>query len=406
MKSKNILFLTTNNLTTNPRLLKEVKVAVEAGYLPTVVLFDFDNWTNNIEHSLRESLEGVKFITIPATRKNLLSWLFSSGVQYGCRKVYKFLKFSRRVNAFASDKRSYLLNRSLESLPSSYDFIISHNLGSLYPAYNFAEKYTIPFAFDIEDYHPGEMVSRDAGNEKERREFILKKLLPTAAYVSYASPLIGEATFSFIHDVSEQKRFLLNNAFSLLEFQQPKSLSNSRTKLVWFSQNIAAGRGLELVIPVLYSFRDRVKLTLIGNLIPEFYEAFLKQYDDVIEYREPLPQSELHLQLANYDIGLAIEISRSDINKDIALSNKLIAYAQAGLFVLATDTRGQALFIDEHPQIGSVFQQSTEGFETAFRQVLAKLQPIREAKQTRFAAARELAWEKEAEKLTEIWQTF
>ncbi|GAA4426847.1 hypothetical protein GCM10023188_09330 [Pontibacter saemangeumensis] len=401
-----ILFITTSNLTTNPRLLKEVNLAVASGVAPTVVCFDFDNWTTSIEEELRTSLTGVKFSAITATRKAFRNWALATGLQLMYRKLNHKLPHSLKMRAQASDKRSYLLEQKLKNLDTDFDLIVSHNLGALYPAYAFAKKSNIPFAFDIEDYHPGETVAVDAVNEVERRESLLKNILPKAFYVSYASPLIGEFSLALVPEVQEHNHFLVNNSFPLGEFQRPltKNVAD-KISFVWFSQNIAAGRGLELVVPVLYRYKDKVQLTLIGNLVPSFYEGFLKMFDDLIQYRNPLTQQALHLELAKFDSGLAVEISNRDLNKDIASSNKIFAYAQAGLYIMATDTSAQKHFINQNSSLGVSFPQSEEGFEIALQELLAQKEEVLATKQQRFEAGKSLAWEHESSKLLAAWKS-
>ncbi|WP_347159301.1 hypothetical protein [Pontibacter chitinilyticus] len=401
-----ILFLTTANLTTNPRLLKEVKLALENRYTPTVVLFDFDNWTTEIEEGLRKSLPRVDFIAITATREAFRSWLLASGLQVLLRKLHRLLPFPLRLCAFASDKRSFLLESNIKHLPNKFDLVISHNLGALYPAYSFAAQHKIPFASDIEDFHPGETIATDARHEVARRETLMKELLPKATYISYASPLIGKAATDLVPGLQKQNHFLINNAFSETEFLKPAQYSGEKIRFVWFSQNIATGRGLEIVVPVLFKYRDDVQLTLIGNLVPSFYESFLKKFDELIVYTKPFPQEALHQELSRFDIGLALELKSADSNRDICLTNKIFAYAQAGLFILATDTKAQELFIRQNPQLGVTFGQSSKAFEERVKCMIDQKEEILSNKMQRFVTGSKLAWEGEAVKLLETWKAF
>ena len=106
-------------------------------------------------------------------------------------------------------------------------------------------------------------------------------------------------------------------------------------KFVWFSQQIDKGRGLELILPVLDQFRDQIELHLIGNPKKQFEEEFLEERKFIFLHNT-MPQSELHIILSEYDVGLALEPGK-DLNNKLAISNKIFAYAQAGLHVLATD---------------------------------------------------------------------
>jgi hypothetical protein len=174
--------------------------------------------------------------------------------------------------------------------------------------------------------------------------------------------------------------------------------------LVWFSQNIAAGRGLELVLPVLYQFKEHVQLNLVGNLYPQFYNDFLVQYADILKITEPMPQAGLNKYICGFDIGLAIEQKASDFNRDICLTNKIFAYAQAGLYILATNTSAQTFFMEEHAGLGVVSGQSTIEMEKTIRNLLTNIETIRKEKKNRFEYAKKLGWESESQKLAGVWQ--
>ncbi len=453
-----LLFITTTNLTTNPRLLKELKLASENGHECTFIGFKLGNWSDGTEQEHLKLLAPVKPIYLSATKDSFNNWLLST-------IVWKFSIFFNKLFikslcAYAHNKRTWQLVLKLKRIKSDYDLIIGHNLGALYPAIRFAKKHNIPFAFDIEDYHPGEKCSPA---EKHRREFLMQKLLPKATYISYASPLIGEHSLALISkagiDTSKldsfkymatstkcisrtvcdtgfpdeietpigvklPDNFLVNNSFSQNEFQLIEN-SSEKIRFVWFSQNITWGRGLEQMIPALSKFREKIDLYLIGNKRLDFHEKFLKNYDDFINYIEPLPQKELNLKLSQFDIGLAIEISNVDLNKEIALSNKIFAYTQAGLFVLATDTSAQKRFIEEHNPcilnsdydqtitgrssrveisgIGLLTPQSSEEMEKAIEIIINGIGDIRASKKMRFEYAKQLAWEIEGLKLSSTW---
>jgi hypothetical protein len=400
-----ILFITTNNLTTNPRLLKEVQLALDNGFLPTVVCFDFDNWTTAIENDLRSEFIGVEFISIPASRESFFSWATTSVLHFFYRRLFKVLGYSLKGHAFASEKRSISLIHKLNELDSIYSFIISHNLGALFPAYFFAKKKKIPFAFDVEDFHPGEKIGKDYKNEKSRRIFLLQKLLPSASYISYASPLIGDAILNLIPTLSQRTYFLLNNSFSSKEFNLPEAVETNKLNFVWFSQNIAEGRGLEAFIPILYEFKDDVELTLVGNLNENFNNSFIKKYSEIISFIKPLPQASLHRLLSKFDVGLAIESESTDYNRDICLTNKIFAYAQAGLYVLATNTKGQTQFIEQNPWSGKLIGNTSNEFRYAIKYLIEKKCYIRNGSLERFGKSKKLSWENEQTILVNIWKS-
>ncbi|MBN2663701.1 MAG: hypothetical protein JXR68_08640 [Bacteroidales bacterium] len=397
--SSKLLFLSSTNLTTNPRLLKELLFAVEQGYEVDFVGFRLGAWSDEIDTEIIKNLK-ANFYYIPITRKPFFNWFWSSLIEKIYNKVYLFLPQNLKVNAFALSKRSYLLCKYLKKSKKKYDIIIAHTLPTFFPAHKYATKVNTKFIFDIEDYHPGE--ASVYTKEKQRKEFLMKKLLPKASYITYASPLIGENSLNLLENYPQNKHCLINNCFSQSEFQY-KENNFDKIKFVWFSQNIAAGRGLELVLPALNKFKDKVELHLIGNLYQRFYDEYLFDYIDLIVLHKPLPQKELNLKLSEFDVGLAIELNSVDFNRQICLTNKIWAYLQSGLYILATDTPAQVQFINEHANNGLITKQSTEQFKKNIAFVIENIKSIRLNKLQRFEYAKQFSWEVESKKLKEIW---
>ena len=293
------------------------------------------------------------------------------------------------------DKRSWLMKRAMKSIKA--DLVIAHNMGALYPAWWYSKKYKVPFAFDMEDYHPGEKIHTDNLNEKNRRKFLLKKLLPDAHYLSYASPMIGSYGLKLVGGDNLKSHFLVNNAFSYSEFIAPET-KNGKLKLVWFSQYIDAGRGLEGVLPIFDAFHDQLELHLFGSLRDNFYNETLK-HRKYISIHNPISQMELHHALADYDIGLALESIHQDLNRDICLTNKIIAYSQAGLYILATDTKAQKDFIEKNPQNGLVISTEYTDLYDKMEWVLDNLEEIRQKALMRYELNKRLSFENESLKL-------
>ena len=398
---KKILFISKDNLTTNPRLLKELKFAVKLGYNVDFIGFNSGNWSDKIDAELVKNIN-ANFHYIPITRKPFFKWFLNSIIEKVAQKLYPIFKHNLKINSFAHSKRSVLLNKYLQKSNNKYDLIIAHTLPTLYPAYNFAKKTNTKYTFDIEDFHPGEVISANEKNETARRIFLMKTILPKAIFITYASPLIGEHSLKLLSNYPEKQHKLINNCFSETEFQYVDNKSD-KIKFVWFSQNISQNRGLELIVPVLAKFKHKVELYLIGNLYQNFYTDFLEKYKDFITINKPLPQKELNLSLAKFDVGLAVEPEK-DFNNKIALSNKIFAYTQAGLFVFATDTPAQSKLLEEHKNIGITSKQDVENLLVAIQKIINNIEEIRKQKQVRFNYAQKLSWENESNKLIETWQ--
>lgn len=389
--SKQILFVTSTNLTSNPRLLKELRYAVELNYKVSFLGFRLGNWSDKIDKQILKSIN-ADFTYLSAMRKPFSSWLLSTICERVCKLIFAFVKNSLKI-AGLSNKRSFLLHNFLSKHSKQYDIIIGHTLQSLYPVYKFANKTNAPFTFDIEDYHIGETCSH---KEQKIRTLLMKTLIPKADRVSYASPMIGKYSIELCNN-NIKKHTLINNCFSSTEFQF-KENNSKKVRFVWFSQNIAWGRGLEQILPIMEKFKNKVELHLIGNLYQDFYNNVLHRYESFITIYEPMSQKNLNLKLAEFDIGLAIEPSK-DLNNDIALSNKIWAYLQSGLYIMASDTRGQTEFMNKHSKCGLITKQLEENLSDTISKIIAEIHTIRQDKRQRYEYAKKYSWETEAENL-------
>src|ERR1035437_8208759 len=338
-----VLFVSSVNLTTNPRIFKELQLAYKLNHQITFVGFKLGNWTDAGDEIIRKEFPSIKFIYLDATRKKYFEWLYFSLFHVFSKAIWWLNKNSLQLSAMAHSKRTIPLLKLFKKLRSNkYDLIVAHTLAALYPSSCFAKNIKCDFAFDVEDYHPGEKIDTDIVNEKKRREILLKKILPQTRYVTSASYLIGKNVEGLVVGV---KTKTVLNYFQKNEFIELCLNKSTKIKLVWFSQNRNAGRGLELVLAIWEDAKNYFELTLIGKLDTYFYENCIKQHPDII-IKGPMEQKDLHKDLASYDIGLAIDVDHDDFNRQLAITNKILAYFQSGLYILATNTPAQRQLID------------------------------------------------------------
>lgn len=419
-KNKHILFITTANLATNPRLYKEACLAVDNGFAITIIQYILGNWSDEKSADLlahlkkRNNNTEVHMHAVDATRKNKIRWLYFGFLEKASRLFYPLFKNRLRLVAYAHSKRTAQIINSFHIEKDKYHLICAHNLGALYTAAYFSNKLNVPFFFDVEDYHPEECINEDASNEKQRRIFLLQQLIPKAAFYTSASPLIGEYTEKLVGH--KEKHTVILNAFPKEEFNYTIVLPENEDELnfVWFSQNISLGRGLEqffdgLIYWLTKNPLAKISVTLIGNMYPQFQEYInvkIKTHElnknILIHHIPPVAQKELHQKLAEFDIGLGIEIV-SDFNKEICISNKIIAYAQAGLFILATDTKAQVAFLKSYEGLGVYNPPNENGFAESLDFIWSNRELIRNQKKNRLKLTEELSWEKESKKLMVLW---
>lgn len=390
-----ILFLTTHNLATNPRLYKEIVLAMQAGHTVQVICFSFNNWSASIDDQLKNNLADVNIIQLPAGRHPLFEWALSVLKEKTFRLAGKYAALNEAGLSQAISRRSSLLIKALQKASRPH-LVIGHNPGALWPAFKASKIFNCHVGFDVEDYHPGE------GHDKHIQSLtkkLLVALLPQMDYVSFAAPLIQQQVEADAGKPLENS-FTLLNYFPAEEFKQPDDETAEKISLVWFSQNINGGRGLELILPFVKA-TEKVTLHLIGNLDNEFFESYLKGISNIIIHA-PMKQADLHRVLYKFDIGLALDVPL-DKNRDFVITNKLLAYLQAGLYVVATNTLAQQSFLNSWQGHGECFDYKLNNAAIVLEKIIEKITIIRNQRKARYKDFEKNNWEAASLNLLKAW---
>jgi glycosyltransferase involved in cell wall biosynthesis len=396
---KKILFLTSTNIAANPRLVKELRLASANGFSCTVVQFRLGNWSDEMSTTLAREFPNVEFVYLSALRSPFFPWLKSSLLEKLYRLLPETLLSDNRLSV-AAGKRSLLLLSYLRRVQSLYDWVIAHNPACFYPALVFSKKSGAGLGIDVEDYHPGETADQKLSNLMLK---LFRNVLPLADYISYASGSIFQKTNSVVSFNNHAKQLTLINGFPAKEFAATSSPVSDSLQLVWFSQFIDKRRGLEPILAATKALYPMVELHLIGNVKEPFFQEHVSGIHGVV-YHPPLPQKELHLMLSTFDVGLALEPGR-DENNQLALSNKLLAYAQAGLFIVASHTKAQDLFLQESRLAYVQTDLEEKQLVKALLQLYEKKDAIRQHRAEQFAAGRQYDWEIISRDLIATWKT-
>ena len=314
-----------------------------------MICFEHNDWSLEASNTIVSHNTDVEFITINRHR-NVLETLRSKVYHKIAIILNPFFKSNQRIAAYASnDKTAQLLFRAKRyAAKHKLHRVIAHNMGSFYPALVIANSSNAKLQLDIEDYHPGEELYFNKKYDLQNRILVMQKAFTKANTITYASEGIKQKCKSVFSFSPQTKQAVIINAFKSGDFKQPEP-NNAELNMVWFSQNISAKRGLETVFD-LAKKHPEIKIHLVGNANHSFIETM--NPSENIRIYKPMFQENLHNFLATMDIGLALENKTGDGNRDICLTNKIIAYAQAGLYIFATNTFGQSHFLK---QIGSNF---------------------------------------------------
>lgn len=362
-----------------------------------VICYEFSNWSYELNLSIIQNFEkaGVRFFIIPAGRESFFFWLFSIGYSFFCKGLINLGVTSIPLLAQAISRRHILLVSYLHKVQKP-GLVVGHNPGALGAVMNAKLRFACKAGFDIEDYHPGE---GHQASLQQLTKLLMVKTLPGMDYVSFASEPIMEQVKKDLK-ATYPNWFTILNYFPENEFLLLDNAPEGPIKMVWFSQHINAGRGLELVLPFIKS-NPLVELHLYGHAHTGFYEKNLAGIQNIFVH-EPLPQLELHKVLATYDIGLALDIA-VDENRELTITNKLLAYLQAGLYVAVAGTKAQRAFMQELPGHGTCFDFSGNNVEKLMEQLVLDIEMIRKDKLKRFESFRERNWEAESILLYNTW---
>jgi glycosyltransferase involved in cell wall biosynthesis len=196
-------------------------------------------------------------------------------------------------------------------------------------------------AYDIEDWYSRDYLvpTRPVRLLEKLETFALAK----GRYCSCPSNSMADA---LALTYRSKKPSVIYNGFSDVDTPDLELMSSYKSpSFVWFSQTIGPGRGLEILTEILRHYDRPVEVHLIGDCV-EGYEEQLKNVFPFAKghqliFHPSVPHHQLLKEVAKYQIGLALELSYPD-NKNTTVSNKMLQYVQAGIKILASDTKGQS----------------------------------------------------------------
>jgi len=347
---KKIVLVSSGQPTLNPRLVKEADALSQAGYQVTVIYAYWNNWgTTHDEQMLpTKKWNAVRVGGSPQQHKAtyFLSRLINLAGRFAFKKVKLFAEY-------AISRSTYFLLKEVKKHRA--DLYIAHNPGALPAVVKAAKLNKGRCGFDAEDFHRHETSNEPTNPDVLLKTYIENKYLPLVNYLTTSSPQIA-AAYRKLYPVL--KPVVLLNVFPKGNIAAIKVNPDKPLRLLWFSQVVGANRGLDDIVKALQLLPGtQIELHLLGSTSGnEAYADSIKNSGINVKFHDTMPADELTNFATQFDIGLALEPGFS-INNNIALSNKLFTYMQAGLAIVASDTEAQLSFMDQNPQIGSTYHK-------------------------------------------------
>jgi hypothetical protein len=347
-----IVIITSGQPALNPRLVKEADALVESGHEVTVIYAYWNQWGKKFNEILlaKRSWTAICAGGDPEFHKSVY---FVSKIVFKLSKLISLLSGQRLLPDWAIGRPAPFLSRMAAKQVA--DLYIGHNLAALPATVNAAKKHNRPCGFDAEDFHRYEISSDVSHPDVLLKSYIENRYMTELQYLTASSPPIGES-YRQLFPMLDPK--IVRNVFPKSNLRPKPVMSRTMpVKLFWFSQTLGSQRGLQDVVGALAQLpRNNFELHLLCDQ-PAYTLPFRDQLVGSginIRFYDPLPADQIIAFAAQFDVGLATEPGFS-INNDLALSNKLFTYVQAGLLVIATATTAQKAFIEQYPNLGLLY---------------------------------------------------
>lgn len=402
-KPKKIVMITSGQPSLNPRLVKEADALAGAGYDVTILYAYWNDWGTKFDQELIPTKKW-KAICVGGDPYQKKRAYFFSRMIHGFAKKMSRKSYGKYLSEWAISRASYFLSR--EAKKHAADIYIGHNLGALPATVKAAKNNHKLCGFDAEDMHRYEVSDNKADYDVILKSALEDCYIPQMDYLTASSPLIAEGYQQLFPN---KKPVVILNVFPRnANIPQPVIKPDGPIMLLWFSQTIGPSRGIKDIIEALrllgsYPF----ELHLLGHLSNEnkvnFIDPLIDKLPVPVYFHEPVNPDDLAVFSSQFDLGLALEPGFS-MNNDSALSNKIFTYLQAGLGIIASDTKAHSNFLNQYPAIGNLYQK---GDQQALANILLDYYQSREklleTRKAAFNIANEqLNWENESKRFLDL----
>lgn len=335
---RKICIITNQHLCNNPRVWKEARSLAINGYKVTIIT----TWTSAISKEKDMALiegYGVDYVAalnlIPSETTKTIRFLYRLKNRLALiAKLFLGLELPLLLGNDPKPVLKFLKNHTA-------DLYICHVDQSLYIGKILMQNGK-RVAYDFEDWYSRDYLvpSRPVKLLENLEQFALQH----GVYCTCPSATMAIALASAYSTQKIVK--IIYNGFSIEETTAANPINGKpdKSSLVWFSQTIGPGRGLETLMKALQFVHSTVQLHLIGDCTKDYQlqleKLFKGAHSNQLFFHPPIPHSQLLSTLSRHTIGLALENSYPD-SRDTTITNKILQYLQAGIKVLATATKGQ-----------------------------------------------------------------
>lgn len=377
MSPYHICIFTQSPLVRAPRVVKEANTYAKAGYKVTVYAIWYDAELLEADRRLLEANISYK------AGVNLLDWdcVASRIIRFRrliFRNLIKYFNIQSR-NALGYDYSNYFKKIAREKA----DLYIGHEEMSMALAKALIQN-GHKVAFDFEDWHSKDLLPTDQMYRPIKLlEQLENFLLQNAAYCYTTSEAMAKAMADF-HQAPQPK--VVYNSFlvadrKLMDHDRKDIKQHHTPSVVWFSQVVGPGRGLELLFEALPMVKTSFQLHLRGRIDAHYKKELYNKTPKHIELyiHEVVAPEALISRIAEHDLGIAFEETQPE-SRNYTITNKVFHYLQAGIPILATETAGQLEVAQKASQAIRLIERSPVQVAKALDAILGNPHKIEQMK--------------------------
>ncbi|OOQ58083.1 glycosyltransferase family protein [Mucilaginibacter pedocola] len=329
-----ICIITQSHLCRNPRVLKEAVTLAQNGYAVHVLT---SIYSATLLHEDQKAISdtGVQLhIIADNSARN-----FRSFINRATNKVAKLLvKYELLQTPYALGYRyGQYLKKSKELVAALY--ICHQEMPTCVGMALLKQGYKV--AFDLEDWYSEDLLPEaQQGRPIELLEQAEAMALSKGAYTITTSHALADILYNrYGGNIAS----VIYNVFPSPKLKAAEPNTAPPLRLLWFSQTIGPGRGLEEFISLLTDIKTGVEIHLLGAIDAAYKTQLLVLVapQHSVHFHPLVPEGSLMDRIAEFDIGLALE-NTHPLSRNYTITNKFFQYIQTGLPVIATETAGQA----------------------------------------------------------------
>lgn len=442
MKKAKICFLVNNNIKHDPRVSRQIKTAVKAGFAVTVV-----GWDTAIKTPKEIAMPGYKLILGCLETKDLLNYplvVVRARLTRYLRLVKRFFSSKAEKSAQVIDHRSnqkdlpqFLPAEPVEEEPDSL-------LGKIYKTISiFAFFYAwfrkinrfmaqagikarpdIVHANDLDTLIAGYLIKKQTGARliydahevwteqgMEMPSIIIryfklieKKLLKEIdCFITVNESIITEISRMYHHQFKVPVQAVYNCPY----YQKIKFKPTKGKVKILYQGRYAFGRGLEKLVEAAQKMspKGQLEFRALGDpRVKQKLEKMVKErkLSNKVKFLEPVAMNDLVKAAANSDIGI-ISYLPGNINNYLCTPNKLFEYPMSGLALAVSDLPELRKFVQKYKN-GVLFNpQNPKNIARALDSLILYKFKLNEAKRNSLEEAKIMNWENEEKKLIKIY---